>query len=97
MHMLRTCVSTMSSIRAQNLPRNKMARSIAHLAGQYVGNNARTHDMFTDGARLFRGQGLPHLAHLHICKVPYDVLLKACPLCQGTVAVHMRCTQLISV
>ena len=41
---------------------------------------------------LFGGQGLPHLGHLNVCKVLYHVLLKACPLSQGTVAVHMETT-----
>ena len=47
MHMLRTCVSSISCILLVNLPRNEMARSTAALAGQYVRNNAETRQTFT--------------------------------------------------
>ena len=45
----------------------------------------------------FGCQCLPHLGHLHSCKVLHHVLLKACPLYQGTVTVHMCRAQLFLV
>ena len=65
MHMLRTCVSTMSCILLLNLPRNKMARSTAALAGQYVRNNVRTRHTLTHCACAFSGAKASHI--LDIC------------------------------
>ena len=65
MHMLRTCVSTVSCILLQNLHRKEMARSTAASAGQYVRNNARTRHTFTHRACALSSAKAPHI--LDIC------------------------------
>ena len=97
MHMLGTFVSTRSCILLVNVPRNDMARSTTASTGICSQQRKDTPHINPLCMRPLGGQGLPNLGHLHIGKVLYHVLLEVCPLCQGTVAMHMCCIQPISV
>ena len=65
MHMLTTCVSTMSCILMLSLLRKKMARSTTASAGQYVHTNTRTCHTLTHYACAFSGVKASHI--LDIC------------------------------